>query len=434
MNEHKFLMMMKKITASLDRRVLVATVTIMVTLLVLSFTVYVLQIQAEQDYLANKGAIHDDSISLNNIAYALSVYSGNYSKGLKLIDKALAIAPDDIYYMDTKAVSSGQFIAQLSTEKTVYNITEDQLPFTIPIGLTVSGAKFPYSQVVTTNPTEGVKVNIFGSSPISVTVTKPQTFTIILNVVDADNKQAFNTKTITVNVVPALPAEDKDPDGIAIPFRRTGLVVPLLTGSDHPNGQRYSVNHHFKNYMMIGYFKIGKDQDTLEMKTDGPNHSRCKQLPQCTWIEADLSLRNRSITYDNITRNYKAGQFYFSSEFPYPYNHVAPSDAMGPVLQSVPKAGDWVGFSVAAFENIDGFRRIQIRYDGNPFDSYRKPANNWVLQLDKTDIGQITNPDLAKRTLPINYNKGLEAEVRCAGATHHDSEIKWAKIYEIIPA
>ena len=205
---------------------------------------------------------------------SFGTYSGNYSKVLELTDKALAIAPDDIYYMDTKAVSSGQFIAQLSIEKTVYNITEDQLPFTIPIGITVSGAKFPYSQVVTTNPTEGITVNIFGSSPISVTVTKPQTFAIILNVVDADNKQAFNTKIITVNVVPALPTEDKDPDGIAIPFRRTGLVVPLLNGSDNSNGQRYSVNHHFKNYMMIGYFKIGKDQDTLEMKTDGPNHGK----------------------------------------------------------------------------------------------------------------------------------------------------------------
>ena len=62
---------------------------------------------------------------------------------------------------------------------------------------------------------------------------KPQTFAIILNVVDADNKQALNTKTITVNAGPPLPTEDKDPDGIAIPFRRTGLVVPLLTGSDH---------------------------------------------------------------------------------------------------------------------------------------------------------------------------------------------------------
>ena len=362
---------------------------------------------------------------------SFETYSGNYSKALELINKPLAIALDDTHYMDIKAVSSAQFIAQLSVEKKVYNITEDQLPFTIPIRLTVSGAKFPYSQVVTTNPTEGVKVNIFGSSPISVTVTKPQTFTIILNVVDADNKQAFNTKTITVNVVPPLPTEDKDPDGIAIPLRRTGLVVPLLNGSDNSNGQRYSVNHHFKNYMMIGYFKIGKDQDTLEMKTDGPNHGTCTSLPQCTWIEADLSLRNRSVTYDNITRNYKAGQFYFSSEFPHPYNHVASSDAMGPVLQSVPKAGDWVGFSVAAFENIDGFRRIQIRYDGNPFDSYGKPANNWEVKLDRVDRGQITNPDLAKRTLPTSYDKGLEAEVRCSGA--HDCEIKWAKIYEIVP-
>ena len=131
---------------------------------------------------------------------SFGTYSGNYSKALELIDKALAIAPDDIYYMDTKAVSSGEFIAQLSVEKTVYNITENQLPFTIPVGITVSDAKFPYSQVLTTNSTEGVTVNIFGSSPISVTVTKPQTFTIILNVVDADNKQAFNTKRITVNV------------------------------------------------------------------------------------------------------------------------------------------------------------------------------------------------------------------------------------------
>jgi hypothetical protein len=214
---------------------------------------------------------------------SFGTYSGNYSKALELINKPLAIALDplaialdDTHYMDIKAVSSGAFIIQLSVEKTVYNITEDQLPFTIPIGITVSGAKFPYSQVVTTNPTEGLKVNIFGSSPISVTVTKPQAFTIILKVVDVNNKQAFNTKTITVNVVPPLPTEDKDPDGIVIPFKRTGLVVPLLNGSDHSNGQRYSVNHHFKNYMMIGYFKIGKDQKTLEMKTDGPNHGGCQ--------------------------------------------------------------------------------------------------------------------------------------------------------------
>ena len=74
---------------------------------------------------------------------SFGTYSGNYSKALEPIDKALAIAPDDIYYMNTKAVSSGEFIARLSIEKTVYNITEDQLPFTIPIGLTVSGATFP---------------------------------------------------------------------------------------------------------------------------------------------------------------------------------------------------------------------------------------------------------------------------------------------------
>ena len=101
---------------------------------------------------------------------------------------------------------------------------------------------------------------------------------------------------------------------------------------------------------------------------------------------------------------------------------------MGPVLQSVPKAGDWVGFSVAAFEYIDGFRRIQIRYDGNPFETNGKPANNWEVKLDRVDRGQITNPDLAKRALPTSYDKGLEAEVRCSGT--HDCEIKWAKVYE----
>ena len=45
--------------------------------------------------------------------------------------------------------------------------------------------------------------------------------------------------------------------------------------------------------MMIGYFKTGKGQEQIEMKTDGPNHGGCKRGDQCCWTEVDLLMEDK---------------------------------------------------------------------------------------------------------------------------------------------
>jgi hypothetical protein len=275
-------------------------------------------------------------------------------------------------------------------------------------------------------------------------LSKKPSSTLSLAVTVIDNDKL--SKTLPVQFIDKIPYEGEPPveppieptegtldkDGILIPYVMTGKTVALTEGNDHRNGQRYSINHKFENYYLVGYFKIGKGQETLEMKTDGPNHGSCFKLPECCWVETDLSLTNRSVENDGIKRDYKAGQPYFSSEFPHPKNHVAPESAIFPPIDKVPKAGEWIGFAVGAYQEGE-FRHIIMRTDTAPFDSNGKPANNWKISADAVDEGQITNPELAKRKMPINFDEGMEAEIRCHGATNHDCEIKLAKVYEIVP-
>jgi hypothetical protein len=219
-----------------------------------------------------------------------------------------------------------------------------------------------------------------------------------------------------------------DKDGIMIPFKLTGNSVPLTEGNDHPNGQRYSINHKFKNYMIVGYFKLGAGQKQIEHKTDGPNHGSCKQLPECCWVEVDWLIEAK--THDN-GRKTVSGEMYISSEWPHPENHPPPVTQASSKIISI-KAGEWVGFGTAAWQDGE-FRHIQGFADNLPFDAAGKPANNWVIGVDEIDKGQITNPELAKREMPINFDEGMESEIRMHGATNHDCEIKWAKVYEIVP-
>src|SRR5215207_544175 len=64
-------------------------------------------------------------------------------------------------------------------------------------------------------------------------------------------------------------------------YKATGNKVAMEKGANHRNGQRYNVNHKFKNYVMMGHFKIGKGQQAINHKTDGPNHGSCTSLPKC---------------------------------------------------------------------------------------------------------------------------------------------------------
>ncbi len=204
-----------------------------------------------------------------------------------------------------------------------------------------------------------------------------------------------------------------DANGIKIPYKLTGKSVKINEGSDHRNGKRYNVNHSFENYYMVGYFTLGKGQEIIELKADGPNHGGCTSGDKCTWVEADY--------------NINTGQVYFSAEYPHPTNHPAKSEnkAQAPTA----KAGQTIGFGVAAFWTPDKYRRLQIYLDHGGLVG-GKPSNQWKLWLDRTDKGSITTPKLAKRQLPTS-GKGLEAEIRMHSATSGDTKMQFGSVHEI---
>lgn len=189
-------------------------------------------------------------------------------------------------------------------------------------------------------------------------------------------------------------------------LKATGKKVAMNTGAKHRNGQRYNVNHSFTNYVMMGYFKAG-NAEKQNMKTDGPNHGSCTSLPKCVWIEPQVVIGT--------------GKWEMGSEWPHPKNHTSPC----PSCKSVGSLSGGVeyGEAIAAF-NSGGFRRCVVWVD-------KGVTGKWVKVLDETDRGQITNPTLAKRTLPTG-GKGLEAEIRMHGG-FSGTAIRDCYVWEIVP-
>lgn len=237
------------------------------------------------------------------------------------------------------------------------------------------------------------------------------------------------------------PVGDVDEHGIKMLHKTTGRFVEITTGNDHPNGQRYSKNHQFGNYMVIGYFTLGKGQDVMEHKTDGPNHGGCNAksggdvpskfpIEDCCWAEVNISLKDR--------KGYKAGQFYISSEHPHPDNFDAPPEGKGKIFNIKPQ--QTIGYAACAWQDGE-FRHLQGWVDTDPFNVDGTPKNGWELGIDLVDKGQLTTPKLAKRNVPSiaknhvkNKSKGqvgLESEIRMNNATNHDTAIKWCRVYEL---
>ena len=195
----------------------------------------------------------------------------------------------------------------------------------------------------------------------------------------------------------------------ALGFKSTGKKVAMNKGANHRNGQRYNVNHVFKNYIMMGIFKTGSGQEVIEMKTDGPNHGSCKSLPKCTWLEPDLKMD---------------GSAHLGAEFPHPTNH---NDRPCPSCKSLGTsiAGKTIGFAVGAWQTGQ-YRTVSMWADPTG------TGNGWKQLLLETDKGQITKPDLATRALPTD-GKGLEAEIRMHGAKSGDTTMSNCFVYEIAP-
>ena len=249
-----------------------------------------------------------------------------------------------------------------------------------------------------------------------------------------------------------MSSPERDEFGTEMLYLTTGRFVDMEKGGCPSNGQRYNVNYKFENYMMIGYFKTGKGQKIIEMKTDGPNHNRCNrehgveedekfeenQLPNCMWYEPKI-LINGKVKLDgewwhNDNRSGLRTDF--------------KEDVEGGIKEQ------WIGYAVIVYWNQNGQRVIEQWCCKNPFDSNGKPTNNWKMNLQSTEKGDGSMFPKEYNGVTINFPRhvptdfdpeedpprGLEAEVRMhkAKRCHQNPEgggtdMKWCRVYEIIP-
>jgi hypothetical protein len=227
------------------------------------------------------------------------------------------------------------------------------------------------------------------------------------------------TSPVEPPVEPPVPSVEFDENGVQMLHKTTGQFVDQEVGGDPAgNGQRYSVNHKYQDYMLIGYFKTGPNQELIEHKTDGPNHGSCTKLPRCCWTEPAIEL--------------DTGKSHISSEWPHPKNHD-PADAPSAVSLNQNLKNKWIGYAVVAYQSGE-FRTIEQWCDPTGLDAEGKPNNNWQLVLKETDTGQVTNPELAKRKLPMD-GRGLESEIRMHGDTGKHgttTDMKFCRVYEIV--
>lgn len=241
-----------------------------------------------------------------------------------------------------------------------------------------------------------------------------------------------------------------DEFGTKMLYHTTGQFVDIENDPDpdheHENGKRFKVNHKFTNYMMIGYFKTGKDQDIILMKTDGPNHDRCNRedgidtdhtfeeddLPNCMWYEPHIEIEGEVLL--NAEWWHNDGREGLRMDF-----H---KDVDGGIKRQ------WIGYAVVAYSNQQGERVIEQWCCKNPFDSNDKPTNNWIMNLRSTEKGDGTMfpkefDDVTinfPRQIPLDFDpkgrqppRGLEAEIRMNNAKRGTTDMKLSRVYEIIP-
>jgi len=137
--------------------------------------------------------------------------------------------------------------------------------------------------------------------------------------------------------------------GQQVQYQLTGNKVIMGMGKDHENGQRFNNRHKFKNYVMLGEFKTGKDQEKIEMKTDGGCHGcdgNPTEVPIGMWYELGI--------------NVSGGSVELQTEYPHPTNHDVSlskatfhKDVTGNLDQT------WIKYAVMAYSNSEGHRVIK---------------------------------------------------------------------------
>lgn len=211
-----------------------------------------------------------------------------------------------------------------------------------------------------------------------------------------------------------------DLNGIKLVYKATGNKVALPSkASPHENGDRYSAQHKFINYIIVAYLKGSHGAQGCKM--DGPNHGKCQsKKPDCFWIDPDLQMSDGSIKY--------------GAEYPHPKAHSVP-------CASCKKAGISLG------NKWYGYQGICYQGSGGPSDRWNEvwvdigagsngePGNKWVNLLKENYTKNIPADWRRPNGLPINCSScgsgtGLEAEIRMRGA--NGTSIKNGMVVEIV--
>lgn len=194
-------------------------------------------------------------------------------------------------------------------------------------------------------------------------------------------------------------------------YKSTGKKVIMKAGGDPAgNGRRYNADHHFKNYLSIGHYKIGTGQQVINHKTDGPNHNSNQSSPKYVWTEPNLVL--------------SSGKLVMNGEWPHPKSQ---NDRPCPSCKTIGaiQSGQWFGWAVAAWQE-GPYRKLEVWADKSGTGA------QWQKIASELDTGQITTPEYAKRPVPPADGSNLEAEIRMhkeKGGT----DMRDAWVYEIIP-
>ena len=142
----------------------------------------------------------------------------------------------------------------------------------------------------------------------------------------------------------------------------------------------------------------------------------CTSVPDCLWVEPHLELSN--------------GQLELQGEYPHPDSH--PIDC--PSCQSIGAldAGQWIGWMVAAYGEEGPNRVVEVHVDpASPTDG-TTPANQWQQMCKKNWMTGLPS-EYATRPLPVDFDEGLEMEIRLNNATSGDTQMMYGRVYELVP-
>ena len=234
--------------------------------------------------------------------------------------------------------------------------------------------------------------------------------------------------------------------GVKMLYLTTGHSVDMEVGGAPDQGQRYNCDHKFTHYMQIGYYKTGKKQELIEMKTDGPCHScndKPAPIPIGMWYEPHLDL--------------ESGKSSLHAEVFHPKDaridlHDLECEQLVDIDGDINE--EWIGYCVVAYTNNQTQRVIEQWVDRHPFDQNEKPVNNWVLTLRAVEKGDgkmfplnpkirgetfhVTFPRDLEAVINYEHGNGLEAEIRMHNTQRnhqesHGTDMKSCRVYEIIP-